>query len=205
MTKYSEIMSRCKWDATVRVNLDSVRGYVFTIWTTITLSRKVQCHRLSFIVAPLLLITPVSDRLIIAINEHQDKRSATLSRVPLAVWHANLLIKFATPDTANCTSHTATRICILVCDVTITALTSASCQRDVMRPQVPETTSTYREQLWICRIISHRQPTMGSFKLELGCRTKIPSPYGYEVGQKVSCKAYISRHYVIVPGMKKAG
>jgi hypothetical protein len=130
------------------VNHDSVTGYVFTICTTINLSRKVQCHRLSFIVVPLLFITPVSDRLIIAINEHQEKRSATLSRVPLAAWHANLLIKFATPDTTNCTSHTATRICI--CDVTITALTSASCQQGVMGPQVREMTSRYRWQLRIC-------------------------------------------------------
>jgi hypothetical protein len=46
------------------------------------------------------------------------KRSATLSRVPLAVWHANILILFTTPDTANFTAHTATKV--WVCDVRIT-------------------------------------------------------------------------------------
>lgn len=55
-----------------------------------------------------------------------------------------------------------------------------------MRAQVHQAEDKHRGQLEICRIIMHRQPTMGSLNSELECRSEIATRF--EVGQKGSCK-----------------
>jgi len=109
-------MTRLKW------NLGFQLRKFFTARLRINCSIKLVCHQFSYgtISAadyPCQLQIRVYDKRT-SWSLPSCKRSATLSRVPLAVWHANSLILFTTPDTANFTAHTATKV--WVCDVRIT-------------------------------------------------------------------------------------